>query len=203
MNDIQSPSTPEQTRARILQAASQLFSEKGFAGTTTRAIADVAEVNEVTIFRHFGTKENLAKAVMDQFGGTAIAENLESHFSGNYSQDLTMVGNAMMTIMMERIDAIRMAICESGNFPEFQQVVSENPRQLRRMLARYFNSQMETGLIHTAHPEVLAQAFLGMFFSFVVLQGLLLDSLSPEIHATEIVEQFVSLFVRGTLVHPE
>lgn len=203
MNQVHISSTPDQTRARIMQAASQLFSEKGFAGTTTRAIADLAGVNEVTIFRHFGTKENLAKTVMDQFGGTAIAEDLESHFCGNYHDDLNLVGYAMMNIMTERIDAIRMAICESGNFPEFRQIVAENPRQLRRMLARYLKSQMDAGLIATTHPEVLAQAFLGMFFSYAVLQGFLLDSLSPEISATEIVAQFVTLFVRGTLVQQE
>ena len=49
----------------------------------------------------------------------------------------------MMKVMTERIDAIRMAICEAGNFPEFRQVVAENPRQLRRMLARYFERQMQ------------------------------------------------------------
>jgi AcrR family transcriptional regulator len=65
-----------------MQAASQLFSEKGYAGTTTRAIAELAEVNEVTLFRHFGTKEKLAQAIMDQFGGLAIAGNLEARFSG-------------------------------------------------------------------------------------------------------------------------
>ncbi len=203
MDEIQAPSTPDQTRARIMQAASQLFLEKGFTGATTRAIADLAGVNEVTIFRHFGTKENLAKTIMDQFGGTAIAEDLQSQFSGNYRQDLTLVGNALMKIMTDRIDAIRMAICESGNFPEFRQVVAENPRQLRHMLARYLQNQMENGLIHTGHPEVLAQAFLGMFFSFVVLQGFLLDTLQPTVSKTEIVEQFVTMFVRGTLAQPE
>ncbi len=203
MDEIQAPSTPDQTRARIMQAASQLFLEKGFTGATTRAIADLAGVNEVTIFRHFGTKENLAKTIMDQFGGTAIAEDLQSQFSGNYRQDLTLVGNALMKIMTDRIDAIRMAICESGNFPEFRQVVAENPRQLRHMLARYLKSQMENDLIHPDHPEVLAQAFLGMFFSFVVLQGFLLDTLQPTVSKTEIVEQFVTMFVRGTLAQPE
>ena len=203
MNEINSSSNPGQTRARIMQAASQLFTEKGFAGTTTRAIAELAGVNEVTLFRHFGTKEKLAKAIMDQFGGQAIAGDLELRFSGDYVQDLTLMGQMMMKVMTERVDAIRMAICEAGNFPEFQQVVAENPRQLRQMLARYFESQMKAGLIHSGHPEVLAQAFLGMFFSYTVLQGLLLDSLQPEIASEDIVEQFVTLFVRGTRIERE
>ena len=203
MNEIGSSSTPNQTRARIIQAASLLFTEKGFAGSSTRAIAELAGVNEVTLFRHFGTKEKLAKAIMDDFGGLSIAEDLEPHFSGNYSQDLTLIGKTMMKVMTERGDVIRMAICEAGNFPEFQQIVAENPRQLRRMLARYFERQMDAGLIHSGHPEVLAQAFLGMFFSYTVLQSFLLDSLQPEISAEDMVEQYVALFVRGTLIEQE
>ena len=203
MNEINPSANQDQTRTRIMQAATQLFTEKGFAGTTTRAIAELAGVNEVTLFRHFGTKENLAKAIMDQFGGPAIAGDLELHFSGDYVQDLTFIGHAMMKVMMERKDAIRMAICEAGNFPEFQQVVAENPRQLRRMLARYFERHMEAGLIHPGHSEMLAQAFLGMFFSYTVLQGFLSDSLQPEISLEEIVEQFVTLFVRGTRIEQE
>jgi len=203
MNQNSPSPNPENTRARIMQAASQLFTERGFAGTTTRAIAEAAGVNEVTIFRHFGSKEKLAKAIMDQFGGLAIAENLEEHLSGDYPQDLTRIGQVMIHVMTERTDAIRMAICESGNFPEFQQVVAENPRQLRHMLARYFKDQMKKGIIHAGHPEALAQAFLGMFFSYTVLRGFLRDTLSPELSSDEIVKQFVGLFVRGTLVNVE
>jgi TetR/AcrR family transcriptional repressor of mexJK operon len=203
MNHSSTSNNRAGTRERIMTAASELFRKKGFSGTTTRAIAECAKVNEVTIFRHFGSKEKLAKAIMDQFGGLAIADDLEKHFSGDYLQDLTLVGGVLMRVMTERNDAMRMAICEAGHFPEFQQVVAENPRQLRRMLARYFKGQMEKGLILSGHPELLAQAFLGMFFSYTVLQGFLQDSLSPEISSNEIVEQFVAIFVRGTMVKEE
>jgi AcrR family transcriptional regulator len=195
-----SDTKPEDTRGRIIWAASQLFAEKGYAGTTTRAIAELAGVNEVTLFRHFGTKDNLARAIMDQFGGMAIAAELENHFSGDYRQDLLMIGQVMMKVMTERNDAMRMAICEAGNFPEFQDVAAENPRQLRRMLARYFSGQIFARRIRPGHPEVMAQAFLGMFFSYTVLQGFLLDSLKPEVTAEEVVTQFVDLFVHGTLM---
>ncbi len=62
---------------------------------------------------------------------------------------------------------------------------------------------MENKKIHQGHPELLAQAFLGMFFSYTVLQGFLLDSLQPEVTPDEIVGQFVDLFVRGTLMAEE
>lgn len=198
MKDFNLSTNQESARDRIIKASTKLFTERGYAGTTTRAIAELAEVNEVTLFRHFGTKEKLAKAIMDQFGGLAIADELEQRLSGDYAIDLTIIGTAMLNVMTERSDAVRMAICEAGNFPEFQQLVADNPRQLRRMLARYFKQQMDADLVHTGHPEVLAQAFLGMFFSYAVLQGFLLDTVQPILPNDEIVEQFVTIFVRGT-----
>ncbi len=196
-------SIPSDTRGRITQAASDLFATKGYAGTTTRAIAESAGVNEVTLFRHFGSKENLAREIMKQFGGMAVAKNIENLLSGNYRADLLMVGRMMLTVMTDRNDAMRMAICEAGHFPEFRDVVAENPRQLRQMLARYFQSLMENKKILPGHPELLAQAFLGMFFSYTVLEGFLLDSLKPDVSHDEIITQFVDLFVRGTLIARE
>lgn len=46
-------------RAQLLDAAVNVFAELGFRGATTRRIAQVAGVNEVTLFRHFGSKEGL------------------------------------------------------------------------------------------------------------------------------------------------
>lgn len=47
------------TRQRILEAAEKVFARDGFQGATTREIAREADVNEVTLFRHFQTREHL------------------------------------------------------------------------------------------------------------------------------------------------
>jgi AcrR family transcriptional regulator len=52
------------TRQRILNAAKEVFSRDGFQGATTREIAREAGVNEVTIFRHFHTREELLHATL-------------------------------------------------------------------------------------------------------------------------------------------
>lgn len=46
-------------RDRLLEAAARVYSETGFRGATTRRIASEAGVNEVTLFRHFGSKSRL------------------------------------------------------------------------------------------------------------------------------------------------
>lgn len=52
-------------RAQLLDVAMDLFAQKGFAGTTTREIAAAAGVTEAIIFRHFATKQDLYKAILD------------------------------------------------------------------------------------------------------------------------------------------
>ena len=56
------PARPADTRTRLLEAAARVFAKSGLAGSTTRAIADEAGVNEVTLFRHFQTKDRLLAA---------------------------------------------------------------------------------------------------------------------------------------------
>lgn len=53
-----------ESRCRILDAAARVYAEFGFRGATTRRIATAAGVNEVTLFRAFGSKEALIEAAL-------------------------------------------------------------------------------------------------------------------------------------------
>src|SRR5258708_6674356 len=53
----------EERRAAIVKAVRQIFAEKGFAGTTTRELAEAAEVSEALLFKHFPNKEALFVAM--------------------------------------------------------------------------------------------------------------------------------------------
>lgn len=55
-----------QRRDQLIEVAVDLFSRKGFNGTTTREIAAAAGVTEAVIFRHFETKEDLYTAIIDR-----------------------------------------------------------------------------------------------------------------------------------------
>ncbi|MEM2265151.1 MAG: helix-turn-helix domain-containing protein [Nitrososphaerota archaeon] len=56
-----------ETEDKLLQAALELFSEKGYLGATTKEIAKRAGVSELTLFRHFKSKENLFTAVLNRY----------------------------------------------------------------------------------------------------------------------------------------
>lgn len=53
-------------KEKILQAALQLFAKEGFFATSTSKIAKVAGVSEGLIFRHFGNKEGLLQAILEE-----------------------------------------------------------------------------------------------------------------------------------------
>jgi AcrR family transcriptional regulator len=55
---------PEASRAAILEAARQVFTERGYARATIREIARRAEVTHGLVMRHFGTKERLLIAAL-------------------------------------------------------------------------------------------------------------------------------------------
>lgn len=63
------------TKERIFEAALNLFSENGFHGTTTRKIALLADVNEVTLFRHFKNKATLFKEIIQHVKKTNASIN--------------------------------------------------------------------------------------------------------------------------------
>ncbi len=54
------------SRERIIEAAARVYSKHGFRGATTRLIAIEAGVNEVTLFRTFGSKGALLEAVLTE-----------------------------------------------------------------------------------------------------------------------------------------
>jgi TetR/AcrR family transcriptional regulator len=55
----------EERRRQLIEVAIDLFSKKGFGGTTTKEIAAAAGVTEAIIFRHFATKQDFYKAIFD------------------------------------------------------------------------------------------------------------------------------------------
>ncbi|NVK22351.1 MAG: TetR/AcrR family transcriptional regulator [Kangiellaceae bacterium] len=57
----------ESTQHRILDAAEQLFAERGFAETSLRTITTRAKVNLASVNYHFGSKKSLIQAVFDRF----------------------------------------------------------------------------------------------------------------------------------------
>src|SRR5580704_5869565 len=73
-------SSADKTRQRLFDAATETLNRCGIQGATTREIARRAGVHEVTLFRHFKSKEQLLRAILKR-GLAANATVMEENFS--------------------------------------------------------------------------------------------------------------------------
>jgi AcrR family transcriptional regulator len=192
-------SPEEETKQRIVQAAAQVFSEHGYTGATTRAIAAAAGVNEVTLFRHFGNKQGLFQAVIGRFSALPGLAALEGQLTGDYRQDLTIIGQHFLAMMHRNRRSILMAMLEVQRQPEIREIVAQPPTRQRQMLGQYLRGQIARGVVrHLPDPELAAQMFFGMLFEYSVNQ-LLADPAAPQPADEDMIVQMVDIFVRGTI----
>lgn len=117
MNDVHKVGRRERkkavTRALILDAAQQLFLERGFDAVSVREIADKADVSPTTVFAHFPQKESLAfgdederhdqlvAAVGDRAPGISISDALKAHYLSELAAFETEPQRRVLALMEE------------------------------------------------------------------------------------------------------
>ncbi|NET35346.1 MAG: TetR/AcrR family transcriptional regulator [Cyanothece sp. SIO1E1] len=72
--NVATPTTD--TKEQIINVAERLFAERGFAGTTLRNVVSEAKVNLAAVHYHFGSKENLFRAVVARFARPVVEQEL-------------------------------------------------------------------------------------------------------------------------------
>lgn len=78
-------------REQILAAAIEVFGQSGFAGGSIRAIADRVGVSHATLLQHFGSKEGLLVAVLQEWDRQTVARSLDDATGLDYFQRLPEV----------------------------------------------------------------------------------------------------------------
>jgi AcrR family transcriptional regulator len=159
--------SPEETRDRILTAARDVIAKKGKRGATTREIAEVAGVNEATLFRHFGTKEALMIAVARRWCPVVEMRDLVAQLSGTPSDDFLAIGRVMLAHMEAQQDIIRWSIAEADYENEIFSSTAWRPQlALHDAVVEVVERHVSAGAI-AGQPRRLAMLFMGMIFMHV------------------------------------
>lgn len=192
-------SQSETTRQRIIDAANALFGRVGYRRATTRAIAAAAGVNEVTIFRHFGSKRNLLRASIEYAAARTFPATFDHLLTGDYAQDILAMARAQRADMQQGADALRVLMCDAGEAPEVREYLQAAARRNFARLTAYFQAQIDAGIVRAdLDAETAAYAFDNLFSTAVFVQRAF-DAESPANLPEETrVRQLADLFVRAT-----
>ncbi|MEA2617614.1 MAG: hypothetical protein QOE72_3397 [Chloroflexota bacterium] len=132
----------EATREKILRAFLALAAERGMAAVTTRELARVAGVNEVTIFRHFGDTATLAREAVHHFQPAARIEAHRPVIDASTPQGCLegLAGCLLLlhTLLQERPDLLQFGLADAVRYPEILDELRQIPDAARRMLTRAF-----------------------------------------------------------------
>jgi AcrR family transcriptional regulator len=188
------------TKKRILDAAAALIAERGYAATTTRAIAEAAGVSEVTLFRRFENKIGILRALGERLqqrqAGQAAAEVPDSE-----SVRETLVRLARMEIegtVEGGALAIRLAF-DARSVPEVAELLGEGVPGNLEALAEYMAERQAAGELRAdIAPEVLAEAFFGLTSSYVMYRIVMgVAPMPADVQSDEGIAQLFDLFWSG------
>ncbi len=144
------------TDSQILEAALAVISQQSYAGATTREIAAAAGINEVTLFRRFGSKQKLLVAVVEQEAENFVAAGID--YTGDIEADLLRIVQFYRGLMESRGHVIAMLLNEIPRHPELLEAMQTPVAiigKITRLLTRY-----QTEGILVAEPPL--QAFLAL-----------------------------------------
>jgi AcrR family transcriptional regulator len=182
-------------RTSLLDVTAQLFADHGWRGTTTRRIAEAAGVNEVTVFRHFGSKEALLREAIESAAMVGPLAVLPDEPGAIRAELLSWAGAIHAHVVGQR-KLIRTALAEFEEHPEVAPVSCEGAMRAMEQMVGYLTKARARGLI--ADEGSLEGATM-MLMNAIFLDGITRDVV-PSCGAMTVpvtIEAFVDLTTRA------
>lgn len=187
------------TRDKLLTSGLKLFSSKGYLATTTREVARKAGVAEITLFRHFPTKEKLLEEVIASFSVIPALTEIQPELRKRSCEDaLTLMAEFLLESMVKRKEWIVLMQSEVRRNPEKLLLVYHSfMDRLYTIIADYFRDQQQAGCMRCFDPELAARAFYGLIYSFFNAEEVLLRKEYRATDRKSAIHGFISIFSNG------
>ena len=136
------------TEVRIVEAAAQLFAHNGFKGTTTRDIAQLADLNEATLFRYFPRKPDLFwAAVESHVARVKLARDTQASLASDDA--LTVVVPLLVAFLLDNFNhqpqLQRLLHVAAFELPGSGKMIREHLGPIFDMVCAYFKRCAEKG----------------------------------------------------------
>ena len=197
------PMRKSETSRKLLDATMSLISEKGYLGATTREIARLAGVTELTLFRHFGTKERLFEELLRSHTFLPRLKELLPELHGlSYGDALLLIARRFLLSLKERKSMVKIMYSEVTIYPDkIKKLYNKFIDDLRATLAGYFKTLQKKGLLRQVSPDMAARLFLGMLFSYFRSEEIMRDGGMTKNKMDKHIRELVDIFMHGTMKH--
>ena len=178
----------------IYQAVMQVVSERGYAGATTKQIAEAANVSEMTLFRKYTNKLQLVKqavaALVAQTDFEAAAQ-----YTGDVTIDLLRVVQAYQDSAVKHGQLIFIMLSELPRYPELINLLNI-PFEIYTGIGNLFAKYQSEGVLRQEHTLHAVAALLGPMMYSAMLSGALPGPSIPPLN----LENHVAVFLEGRRV---
>jgi AcrR family transcriptional regulator len=183
-------------RERILQAAARVYAQHGFRGATTRLIAIEAGVNEVSLFRTFGSKAALFEAMMQSHAASLPVPELPDR-PVDPQAELIPWCSSLLAHMRQWRSIIRKSFGELEERPEAAGVMCEGPHSAAVALTAYVTRLQAVGLAdETADVSTAVSMFISSMFGDAVGRDVLPADAFPQ-PVADAPAKYVNVFLRA------
>lgn len=189
-------------RNQLIDVAIDVFSRKGFGGTTTREIAAAAGVTEAIIFRHFATKQDLYKAILDArcAGGDAQAWFSEAQQFMDANDDEGLFRALITTIIQckchdPRFERLLLHATLEGNELALMHH-NQFALPIGKQLTDYIAKRQAEGTIRPVDPLAVIFAVAGVA-QYYANQKYVHQTANIPMSDEAVVEAFLSILMKG------
>ena len=149
-----------------MQSATDLFLERGYAGTSTDAIVERSSASKQTVYAHFHSKEGLFRAVIEAFTAyTARAIDEGSLDPSEPVASLHKIGTNILGALTARrsLALLRLIVAESGREPEVRETfLRHGPEASERTVSAFLRRCAKSGSLHVPDADVYAKLFIAL-----------------------------------------
>jgi AcrR family transcriptional regulator len=190
-------------RTQILSAAAEVFADKGFAATTTRAIADAADVAEGTLYNYFGGKREILLAVAREAEGP-MAQALVDAGKLESREAMIALFTRAFDVSETRLPYLRTLLTASWTDDSIMhQFLTVRLGRVYATLQAFIAERVASGVFRPIDPALGARVAMGMFSGLILpaLRGL--EPLPGPQERRALAETIVDLLLDGVRVRAE
>jgi AcrR family transcriptional regulator len=160
-------------------------------------IAEAAGVNEVTLFRQFGSKSGIVEALVQQRVPLVdkVIAFIQSEATWDLQTDLTRMGELHVELVSKNLNLIITLLQERSEDESVQRTVSLLPNRLKTALIGYFREMQRRGRMVETDPERAAVFLMAPLFGYAMMNHFFGD-LITQLPSKELVQNTIRLFVR-------